>query len=51
MSLKFSIYAYFLCSVLIGLTLAVDERFKVLFIVIVFHRKYCVHSLEPYLIE
>jgi hypothetical protein len=27
-------------SVLIGLTLAVDERFKVLFIVIIFHRMY-----------
>jgi len=28
------------CSVLIGLTLAVDEGFKVLFVVVVFHRTY-----------
>lgn len=27
------------CSVLIGLTLAVNESFKILFVVIVFHRK------------
>jgi zinc transporter 1/2/3 len=27
-------------SVLIGLTLAVDEKFKVLFVVIIFHRGY-----------
>lgn len=28
-------------SVLIGLTLAVDEQFKVLFVVLIFHREYC----------
>ena len=36
------------CSVLIGLTLAVNESFKILFVVIVFHRTYisllqCLH--------
>lgn len=31
-------------SVLIGLTLAVDPDFKVLFVVIIFHRKFSLFS-------
>lgn len=35
------------CSVLIGLTLAVDPDFKILFVVIIFHRE----LLLPELVE
>jgi len=34
-------------SVLIGLTLAVDENFKVLFVVIIFHRMYSPSTITP----
>lgn len=52
----FAIYEYialaeayehvFVLSVLIGLTLAVDPGFKVLFVVIIFHRECCVSRLS-----
>ena len=40
-------FGILLHSLLIGLTLAVDENFKVLFVVLVFHRKYLSFRLHP----